>query len=330
MAELLMCTRADSPSNLLAENKDLLKSFCATNSLRNTSLLQPYTPYLIPSNFFNRTSIISPLSELSRNERQLLTHTIQQFGDLTVAISDFYNDMFLGGKKADWQSASGAALGAYNDRVSAFTRSLNRYQETLIALRKAKLAKEPKLTLANLEVQVRSAYGNLNQHFQREMVQYTKNISSKRGSVLSNVDRGVNIAKDSRHVTKLQLSSTQQMQNLSRFSKGLSYVGKSIVVLDAAGRSGNVVKDYREGNDWQKTAVQESVSMSAGVIAGSIVSKATVAGLTILLGTTPVGWAIAISAGLAAGFLAGYTMSEVGKDIATQLYDWSSSIDWFD
>ncbi|WP_157847574.1 hypothetical protein [Pseudoalteromonas fuliginea] len=43
----------------------------------------------------------------------------------------------------------------------------------------------------------------------------------------------------------------------------------------------------------------------------------------------PVGWVILIGAGLGAGFMVGKAGDEVGKFISGELYDLSSSIDWF-
>lgn len=327
MTEIIFSPYRCNATDVISSN--IIEDFFKENSVAPNNQLQAYQPYVIPVKGQRNDLSARYLKTLPYEARVRLAHTAGQMGDLTVALSDFYNEYFLGSKIGDWQSISGAGLGAMQTRTNNFSAALESYQKKLFEIRAAYKNKLPKVELVRLEAQAKDIQAKLNTHFRAEMRRFTAKANARRGTVMSNSQRAVNIAKSSRKTASIRVTDVQQAQRLSRFASGLKYAGNGLVVLDAVSRVGTVVDAKNQGKDWQKVAVQESVGMSTGFLAGGYAAGATIGALTFVLGATPVGWVIAVGVGLTVGFGAGSITNELSKSAVGDLYDWSGRQSFF-
>lgn len=327
MTEIIFSPYRCNAADVVSAN--VIEEFLRENPVVPNSQIQAYQPYMIPVQGERNHLSARYLKNLPYEARVRLTHTVGQMGDLTVALSEFYNEYFMGSKVGDWQSISGAGLGAMQTRTNNFSATLESYQKKLFEIRAAYQSKQPKAELLKLEAQAKDIQAKLNSYFRSEMRRFSAKANARRGTVMTNSQRAVNIAKSSRKTASIRVTDAQQAQRLSRFASGLKFVGNGLVVLDAASRVGTVVDAKNQGKDWQKVAVQESVGMSTGFLAGGYAAGATIGALTFVLGATPVGWVIAVGVGLTVGFGAGSITNELSKSAVGDLYDWSGRQSFF-
>ena len=181
-----------------------------------------------------------------------------------------------------------------------------------------------------LEQIARELGKDFNQKFQAEINKYIGRVKSKRGTVYSNADRGINKAKSGRSIKPIQFTSTVDFQNLRAFEMGANVLGKGLIVLDAGIRAGNVHVDYLAGANWQKRAALETVGFGMGTAAGLATGAAIVeAGLGIALLATPVGWVIIIGTAVTVGYVAAKGGDSIGQWVANEAYnigEWLNSL----
>lgn len=241
------------------------------------------------------------------------------------ALADFYQAELAPMIRNQSIGAVGAAATAFDTRLSNFSKAANKLQEALEKVRAGSQAKIPKAQMMMLEQHARTLGKDFNLKFQAELNKYVGRVKSKRGSVYSNIQRGINKAKSNRTIKPIQFTSTSSFQNLRAFEKGANMLGKGLIVLDAGVRAGNVHTDYLAGRNWQKRAVVETTGFGLGSAAGLAVGAATIkAGLGIALLATPVGWVIIIGASIAVGIVAAKAGDEIGKFGANQAYEFGS------
>ncbi|MGF1689510.1 hypothetical protein L4C36_23085, partial [Photobacterium japonica] len=141
---------------------------------------------------------------------------------------------------------------------------------------------------------------------------------------LNNINRGVNIAKSSRHSTPINISNSSELKNIKNLSNGLKIGGNALIAYDAYNRSNQVYNDYKSGKDWKKTAVVQSSGLTVGVISGSFTASAvSSAAVSIGLAATPVGWVIAIGIGLTATYYVSTSLDKSTQKAAASLYDFA-------
>ncbi|MCF6251000.1 MAG: hypothetical protein L3J75_06990 [Methylococcaceae bacterium] len=143
---------------------------------------------------------------------------------------------------------------------------------------------------------------------------------AKRGTPLTDVERGRHIAQSSRTAVKLNVMSQVQASNLVKFAKQAKFLGNGLAVIDFGTRVGNIHNSYQTGGDWERDLFIESSSFSASVVAGTL---AVNGGLALLMVAIPVGW-VAVVAGLAiAGVAAASSigMNNYVKENSGNLYD---------
>jgi len=88
--------------------------------------------------------------------------------------------------------------------------------------------------------------------FQQELSVVTSDVRSYKGTPLTSVTRGTNIALSSRSIAKLNVTSATQAHNLVTFSNHARNLGNGLVVLDFGSRIVNVHKSYKADGDWER------------------------------------------------------------------------------
>jgi hypothetical protein len=156
----------------------------------------------------------------------------------------------------------------------------------------------------------------------------TSRVNSRKGTVLTNPSRGLNIARSSRNVAKLNVLNKVQANNLVNFGKYARFFGQGLVVIDFGSRVGHVHNSYQAGDNWEREMFIESTSFAAGAATGSIISVAGGSALFCIAALTPPGWVLIIS-GVGVGVMAAgasIKMNEIVKDNSGTLYD--RIMDW--
>ena len=87
----------------------------------------------------------------------------------------------------------------------------------------------------------------MQKQFQRElrMTTSSQRALSHKGSPLANITRAKNIARSSRNIEKLQLTSVTQAGAVGQFSKYGKAVGNNLIAIDVVNHIGNVQKTYK-------------------------------------------------------------------------------------
>jgi hypothetical protein len=157
-------------------------------------------------------------------------------------------------------------------------------------------------------------------------------VENKKGTAYTNIQRGIDKAKSSRTIKPIQFTTASAFQNLRAFEAGTNFLGKSLIMLNAGVRAGNVHVDYLSGKDWKKHAAVETTSFGTSVIFGIAGGQATVtaaSALGIALLATPVGWIIIVGAAITVGIIAAKSGDLFGRFAANQAYDlgtWLNSL----
>ncbi len=140
------------------------------------------------------------------------------------------------------------------------------------------------------------AYQKMQSQFGHELKVVTSQVRSRRGTPLTSVDRGINIARSSRNIVKLDVSNPVQTSNIVKFAKQAKYLGNGLAVIDFSGRVGSIHNSYKAGGNWEREMFIESSSFAASAVTGTIFVNA---GLAILVFATPVGWFGLVMGGIA-------------------------------
>lgn len=122
--------------------------------------------------------------------------------------------------------------------------------------------------------------------------------NSRRGTPLTNINRGLNIARDSRNAKKLFVADQAQANNLVRLSKYAKILGDGLVLLDVGSRVANIHSTYKNDGNWERELFVESSSFAASASTGLALVKVGSAALGFVMVATPLGWAGLIVGGL--------------------------------
>lgn len=312
MSEVILCNQA--------LRADYLQMSCGIDFIEGRgcsrpSYLSPYTPYLsgeILSDFDRR--LVSQLAPKPISKE--LTNLALSFGgDNVIALSEMSKK--LRGYSPELMGASSAV---YANRIGGFSNAVKNYQDALMAYRHA--TKSNPATKALAKQKVLGSYQKLQTQFGLELNAVTAQVKSSRGTPLSNPKRGMNIARSSRNVAKLNLTTQVQADNLVKFGKHAKFLGGGLAVIDFGSRIGNVHTSYKAGGNWERDLFIESSSFVASAATGTLMMNA---GLGILLIATPAGWIGLISGGIAiAGAAAAGSMwtNHLMQEHAGSKYDW--------
>lgn len=160
-----------------------------------------------------------------------------------------------------------------------------------------------------------------------EVVTRRSRALSRRGTPLTNPNRGINIARSSRNIVKLNVTSQVQANNLVKFSRQAKFLGNGLAVIDFGSRISSIHNSYQAGGNWERDLFIESSSFAASAGTGLITLKA---GLALLLIASPAGWiGLIVGGALVAGTAAAASigMNSYTKNNSGSLYD--SIMDWF-
>ena len=296
MNDVLLCRRPTEIRSLRAHcHIDEVAAF----GCPKPSTLLAYTPY-----FSKPDASPGLLAQLAfMPHARELTYIALSLGDEnTVAIADITSKLYEFRNEFINSSA-----GLYNKRMGGFTEAVKQYQAALLQYRDAMQSSPANKTIARQQAQM--AFDDLQKNFQLELKKVTANARARRGMVLTDFERGSNIATSSRIIAKLSITDQIQANNLVKFAKHSKYLGYGLASIDFAGRIGNIQNEYRAGGNWHREMFIESSSFFVGAVAGELVVKVGAAGLGFLVVATPIGWAGLVVGGLAvAGTAAGTAM----------------------
>ena len=136
----------------------------------------------------------------------------------------------------------------------------------------------------------------------------------------------MNIARDSRNIKSLHLTSRAQAGKLARFSNKAKVLGGGLIVIDIASRLGNVHNKYKADGNWEKELFVESTSFGLSLWAGSMAVGVGAAALTFVTVATPVGWVALIVVAAGASMTADYIAKERSRGWYDDIVDWANSL----
>jgi len=313
MAEILISNRAWHRAQLkqmCGESLDELQCYGPDG------VMWPYKPYTIGQTTHKEEQIIRALHCRTPQNIHQLSATAGQ--ENIVGVSEAMT------KLHDTTAAmAGSTATAHTSRSNAFVLAVQRYQDTLLVYRDAvKGSGAAGATTATAGVAVRSAFGQMQKQFQRELriTAASQKAHARKGIPLTNITRAKNIARSSRSIEKLQLTSITQAGAVARFSRYGKVLGTGLVAIDFASRIGNVQNTYKADGNWEKELFIESSSFALSTWAGGAVVGA---GVTFLVIATPVGWVglIVTAAAVSMG------TNSIIKNNAGDVYD--SIMGWF-
>ena len=322
-------------------NEQVFATFQQDNPHINGAFVSAGTPFIMRRGNTNGTNwrqerpelvcTLNQIQSLPQQAKRNIALMDDMFGGENLqALADFYQAELAPMLRNESIGAIGAASTALDARLSNFAKAANKLQEALEEVRIGAQAKYPKAQMMMLEQIARELGKDFNQKFQAEINKYIGRVKSKRGTVYSNADRGINKAKSGRSIKPIQFTSTVDFQNLRAFEMGANVLGKGLIVLDAGIRAGNVHVDYLAGANWQKRAALETVGFGMGTAAGLATGAAIVeAGLGIALLATPVGWVIIIGTAVTVGYVAAKGGDSIGQWVANEAYnigEWLNSL----
>ncbi|WP_281556821.1 hypothetical protein [Thalassomonas sp. RHCl1] len=358
-SEIDICISSKTCSSLpCSPDPQAVEAFLQDNPHISGNFIPQGTPYILRQGQIDKTrpwqelrpdlaSNFNQLKALPAQSRRNIAELNETYGmQFLAALSEFHQaeiapmiaevkkyqqDTVIPFLKSDSHGLAGAGATALETRLTGFARAAIKYQQALKNLHKAYKAKVRGIELVKLEQTVTSLNRELNTKFGAELNKYMGNATaSRRGTVWSNPQRGINIAKSARNAKSIELSTTRSFEIIKRFEKAANIGGKGIILLDAGFRGEDVYLDYKAGKDWQRRAVVETTGFGFSTAAGAWVgSTVTTAAVSLLMVSTPLGWAFVIGAGLTAGYAAAKTGDWIGKGLAGNIYDASSSFDWF-
>lgn len=296
------------------------------------------TPFLLRDDYndpawkvdLDSTSIINRLRTIAPSEQCTIADINASFGsDMLVALAGFHQgkikpllaalNNYAQNESLGW---SGAAATAMQSRLDGFGKAVIKHHIALNELHKGFAAKLPRIEIMRLESTVKSTIKTLNVSFQTELNRYFPHSAGRRGTIMTNADRAIGMAKGAKTYQPLSIASGAQFSQVLNFSKVANYAGKGALIFDAGIRINGVRADKAAGNDWQRKAVMETTGFglgaAAGVFTGSAIIGSTVG---IALMATPVGWVFVIGAGITAGYFAAKKADFFGQGVAGAIYD---------
>ncbi|PKM17609.1 MAG: hypothetical protein CVV11_15940 [Gammaproteobacteria bacterium HGW-Gammaproteobacteria-15] len=319
-------------------------------SIPAAPLLPAGTPYITKSdkasgNDSDALRLFEMLKQLPPSDRRNIARLNKDFGtEVMDALAEFYQlqlkpalltaNNFLktpAGKLLfkETPGTIGAMATVLEKRLTGLSGKIASYQLALEQYRTAYLNKTPAAERKALAKQVAEKQANVNRHFQGEIkriIATNTAKSSSRGTVWSNPERAMGLARGSKTDSAIKLQSSHNFKRVQQFQRVAKVVGKNLIAFDAGTRILNVYGVKHDGGDWQKELAREMTGLGIGVIAGSIIGGEVAAALTLMLIATPYGWVLAIGAGVIAGVIAGVQGDLFGKYLADKAYEKSSAL----
>lgn len=310
--------------------EDKEDTFTKDNNHIKNQVITSGTPYIWRREYSNsytpptseQQSIVRQFDLLPAQSRRNIAYMLRDFGSETLmALSDFQNQVmpFL---SENTHGVVGAGATSIEARSSKFATYANKYEAALRDIRMAHKSGMPKYHMVALEQKAFSIFKELNGQFRAELQRFMSvNRASRRGTVWSNPNRGINIAKSARHSAKLDISSTAELNKIKRIENTGRWLGNGMILLDGAFRANTVYNDYKNNNDWQRSLSTELASFGASTFAGIITASSVTTALSSFLMLTPYGWVVALAVGLGAGFLMSLAVNTKSKKLTENIYD---------
>ena len=316
MSELIFCNRpmkSDHLSQICKINADMIHD----KEGGDTQALSAYKPYLFAEDMSALDSQL--MTSLSRPSvaKELTNMSLSFGGNNTLALAEITARLQELGL-----NSIGAATSVYSNRLNSFAEAVKKYQGALLAYRDSSKAKLPSRAMAKQRALL--AFQELQFHFKQELKAVNAGINARRGTPLTSATRATNIAKDSRNVASLNLTTQTQTHNLVKFTNHAKFLGNGLAVIDFGSRVGNIRNEYRTGGDWERELFIESTSFAASAIVGTLAVNAGVAALGLLVVATPVGWVGLVVGGLAVAGTAAATSIAINnytKNNSGNVYD---------
>src|SRR5690554_699039 len=289
MSKILLCNQALS-LNYAGLMCGINTSFVHGLNCSQPNILSHYAPYALnPTPSALDKHLIASLSD--PNFARELTNTSLSFGeDNTMALAEILKNI-----QEHNISAAGASTSIYANRVDGFVGAVKEYQQSLMDYRAAVKAQ----------------------------------VKSRRGTPLTSATRATNIAKISRHIAKLNVSSQAEANNIVKFSQTAKFLFGGRAVIDAGSRVGSVHNSYVADENGERELFIESLSFVADTTVGTLAVNIGGGVLGFLVVATPVGWVGLIVGGLAVAGVAGTASIAMDSYIGKEAGDYYDTIqDW--
>jgi hypothetical protein len=285
-------------------------------------VMWPYTPYTVGQTTREEERIIRALNCGSPRNIHQLSATAGQ--NNIVGISEAMAMLH------DTTAATAGSIATVHaSRSNTFVQAVQHYQNTLLTYRDAAQGKgAASATKASAGVAVSAAFEQMQKQFQLELRMSTalQETLARKGIPLTNITRAKNIARSSRSIEKLQLTSTVQAGAVGRFSQYGKVLGNGLIIVDFASRIGNVQNSYKADGNWERDLFIESSSFATSAWAASIAVGAGTKALMFLTIATPVGWVGLIIVAAAVSIVANDIVKERGGGWYDDIMDWVNSL----
>ncbi|MCF6282304.1 MAG: hypothetical protein L3J28_08865 [Candidatus Polarisedimenticolaceae bacterium] len=291
MSEILLCGQTLSPHYLKTQCGISIDQISAFNCTTPTMALAS-TPYLISNDDSSvDRSILDQLSP-PPVAKELTGLSLSYGGDNVLALAEItakFKDFNIG--------LLGATTSVYANRIGGFAASIKAYQAALLEYRQAVTSNSS--MKVSIKQKAHIAFQKMQSQFRNELNVVTAQVKARRGTPLTSVDRAINIARSSRSVAKLNVTSQIQANNLVKLTKHAKFLGNGLAVIEFGSRVGRVHNSYQAGGNWERDMFIESSSFAASAAMGTAVVNVGGATLTFLMVATPVGWVGLIIGGVA-------------------------------
>lgn len=193
-------------------------------------------------------------------------------------------------------SGVGVSTAVYAERMGQLGNAIGEYEKALFEFRAASRSGSPLMVAKRAEVE--RSFGRMNRVFGAELRAITAEVKARRGTALTRVERGLNIARSSRNTASLQVQNQAQAHQLVHFSQHAKMLGNGLAVIDFGSRTGRIHNAYTAGDDWHREMFVQSSSfaLSAGAATGMV--KIGVAGLGALMMITTLGPVVLVASGV--------------------------------
>lgn len=280
MAEIFLCSQPTNGNHLASQCGISSNDIMGLGHGPNFDMLRSYTPYLIGDTYTDLDRNL--LSQIGTGPAaQNLTNMCLSYGeDNTLALAEITVKLQESGI-----AMMGASTSVYGNRVQGFGLAVQKYQVALLAYRDAMKGNPATRVLA--KEKAFTAFKEMQTKFRHEVTSITSGIKAHKGTVLGNPTRGTNIARSSRTVAKLNITSKVQASQLVRYGKYTKFLGNGLAVIDFGSRVGNIHNSYKAGGNWERDMFIESSSFAVSAGAGLATLKVGGAALGILVAATP-------------------------------------------
>lgn len=316
MSEILLCNqplKADFLSNTCGVDPNFIQG----RGCSKPSTVSAFTPYVLGQklNAFD-AQVISTFSA-PKVANNLTNLSLSFGGDNAIALAEMT-------KKLQEYNVGlmGASTSVYANRLGGFAGAAKEYQDLLMAYRGA--IKLNAASKAIAKQKAFKAFQNLQFRFKHELNAINAGIKTRRGTPLSSATRATNIAQSSRNVTKLNVTSQVQANNLVKFTQHAKLLGNGLAVIDFTSRVGSIHSEYKAGGEWERELFIESSSFALSAGIGIAAVNVGTAALGLVIMATPIGWVGLIVGGVAiAGTAAAASMgvNSAVKENAGAWYD---------